>query len=148
MVEGVHIHTTVMQITTHGTSCLPVKSTTLSALSMTHTHTHGDLHEERGGESIWQVREAPLCSGLLLLCMCVCICICICVCVSVGKDDRGLHSLCRMRCLQNTFLTHTHTHINTSARTSPLLAPWVCGEDSSTVISYSFVLSVVTKLPH
>ena len=31
------------------------------------------------------------------------------VCAYVCVDDRGLHSLCRMRCLQNTFLIHTKT---------------------------------------
>ena len=34
--------------------------------------------------------------------MCVCVCVC-------DEDDRGPHSLCRMRCLQNTFLTRTET---------------------------------------
>lgn len=102
MVEEVDAHP-LRQNMLITTSCLPVKSTTLSTLSMTQTHAHApwDLCEERGGESVWQVKEAPLCSWLLLLCMCV--------------DDRGLHSLCRMRCLQNTFLIRQK-----SMRTPPL----------------------------
>lgn len=49
---GAHTHTHLvhkMQITTLGTSCLPVKNTTLSAPLMTHTHTGTCMR--RGEES-------------------------------------------------------------------------------------------------
>lgn len=93
-----------IQITTLMSSCSAVKITILSTLTHTHTQTnawtHCCVYEAKGGEPIRQVKEAPQCSfffkPLLLLCVCLCV------------DDRGLHSLCRTKCLQNTF---PHKHI-------------------------------------
>lgn len=95
------------------------KHKTVNAVSDLHTHTQMQKHPgtcfwERGGESVWQVKEAPWCSSLLLL-LCVC---------DWGRQRTAF-------IMQNEMFTKhlSHTQVNTRTHTSsPRLAAWVCGE--------------------
>lgn len=78
-------------------------------LSVTYTHTHTQMQKhpgtcfwERGGESVWQVKEAPWCSSLLLL---------LCVCVWLRTTEDCIHYA--EWDVYKTPFSHTSKHKNT-----------------------------------
>lgn len=78
-------------------------------LSVTYTHTHTQMQKhpgtcfwERGGESVWQVKEAPWCSSLLLL---------LCVCVWLRTTEDCIHYA--EWDVYKTPFSHTSKHENT-----------------------------------
>lgn len=128
-----HLPHTQMQISTLGTSCLPVKNTTPSALSMTHTHT-GACAMRKGEESDFD-RWGKLPGGARTTAAAAAAAVCtrVLVCVGLRMTEDCIHYADWD--VYKTPSPRTHTH------TSPPLTLWVCGEERSATVSYSFVLS-------